>query len=140
MNDRTLLFHRVGERLVDDVLQSLAASGSMARRVFVLGSDINLLGALDTCWKDQLTLHIVLLPATVADLSEAIDAILEQEQVDTNALVWIDGAAEAKLNHPTRGQLLCAGQLGAEGVVAALSILCDPPPPPSTTAGSPCDS
>lgn len=140
MNDRTLLFHRVGERLVDDVLQSLTATGRMAPRVFVLGSDMNLLGALDTCWKDQLAFHIVLLPATAADLSDAIDVILEQEQVDTNTLVWIDGAEAAKLNHPTRGQLLCAGQLGAEDVVAALTILCDPPPPPSTTAGSPCDS
>lgn len=130
MNDRTLLFHRVGERLVDDVLQGLAASGRVARRVFVLGSDMNLLGALDTCWKDQLALNIVLVPATASDLSEAIGVILEQEQVDTNTLVWIDGAAAAQLKHPTRGHLLCAGQLDAQAIVAALSIQCDPHLPP----------
>jgi len=120
MSHPTLLFHRVDERTVDDVLQQLSDSGCLPRMVVVSGTNMQLLGALVACWKAQTELIAVLLPFTTEEVFDALDLILENEKVDKGSLIWVDGADGTGQAPKEVGRLLLANHQDASSISDAV--------------------
>lgn len=126
MSYQTLAFYRVDERFVDEILQRLSVSRRLPGRVMVFATDANLLAALDQCWARDIRLNAVLLPSTMPELMDTVEAILEFEQVDARTVVWVDGSAGGDMVQVARARPWISAGEGAESIETTLNLLLEP--------------
>ncbi len=86
---RTPVFYRVHESRVDEVLDHLSDLNVLPDRCLVLGSSMNLLGALSTQWAGRVEIVVVFIPESIGDVSEVAETIAINEGLELIDLIWV---------------------------------------------------
>jgi hypothetical protein len=86
---RPLVFFGVDERLVDELLDRIWSSGLVPEKCLVFGTDMPLLGALDSQWRRALGVTIVHMPRIDEHLLEAASLIMASEGIAPETVVWV---------------------------------------------------
>ena len=88
---RTPVFCGVAEPLVDEVLDHLSDADKLPARCLVLGTDMNLLGALCRQWSGQVEVVVVVMPHLAKGMLDAAMLVALNEGCLPEDLVWVGG-------------------------------------------------
>lgn len=86
---RPLVFFGVDERLVDELLDRIWSSELVPEQCLVFGTDMPLLGALNSQWRGTLGVTIVHMPRVAEHLLEAASIIMASEGINPETVVWV---------------------------------------------------
>ena len=118
---RTPVFYRVPESRVDELLDHLSDLKILPDRCLVLGSSMNLLGALCTQWAGRVEIIVVFTPESIGDVSEVAETIAINEGLELIDLIWVCREGQSFDAEPPVRLSLTAGHGDARDLAEQLS-------------------
>jgi hypothetical protein len=118
---RTPVFCGVQESRVDEVLDHLSDLKVLPDRCLVLGSSMNLLGALCTQWAGRVEIIVVFNPESIGNLSEVAETIAINEGLELTDLIWVCQEGQSLDAEPPLRLSISAGHGDARDLAEQLS-------------------
>lgn len=117
-----LAFLGVHEPLVDQILEHLRGTTRLPARCLVFSSNPELLAVLVSQWKGEVEVVAAIVSLPIADMTEAIELIAENEGLVPGHVLWVGRGSDLDLLPRTWRHVVIDERGGADAIAQAVAL------------------